>query len=71
MLIYNYNNQTARWNEMSLPGYDPLDFENDEIDESKLEPATDKEIREAIEQVLDEMDEELKDRKSTRLNSSH
>ena len=46
---------------MSLPGYDPLDFENDEIDESKLEPATDKEIREAIEQVLDEMDEELKE----------
>ena len=46
---------------MSLPGYDPLDFENDEIDESKLEPATDEEIREAIEQVLDEMDEELKE----------
>lgn len=46
---------------MSLPGYDPLDFENNEIDESKLEPATDEEIREAIEQVLDEMDEELKE----------
>lgn len=46
---------------MSLPGYDPLDFENDEIDESKLEPATDEEFREAIEQVLDEMDEELKE----------
>lgn len=46
---------------MSLPGYDPLDFENDEIDESKLEPATDEEIREAIEQVLDEMGEELKE----------
>ncbi len=46
---------------MSLPGYDPLDFENDEIDESKLEPATDEEICEAIEQVLDEMDEELKE----------
>lgn len=46
---------------MSLPGYDPLDFENNEIDESKLEPATDEEIREAIGQVLDEMDEELKE----------
>ena len=46
---------------MSLPGYDPNDFDDDEIDESKLEPATDEEIREAIEQVLDEMDEELKE----------
>ena len=46
---------------MSLPGYDPNDFDYDEIDESKLEPATDEEIREAIEQVLDEMDEELKE----------
>ena len=46
---------------MSLPGYDPHDFEDDGIDESKLEPATDEEIREAIEQVLDEMDEELKE----------
>lgn len=46
---------------MSLSGYDPNDFDDDEIDESKLEPATDEEIREAIEQVLDEMDEELKE----------
>ena len=46
---------------MSLPGYDPNDLDDDEIDESKLEPATDEEIREAIEQVLDEMDEELKE----------
>lgn len=46
---------------MSLLGYDPNDFDDDEIDESKLEPATDEEIREAIEQVLDEMDEELKE----------
>lgn len=46
---------------MSLPGYDPNDFDDDENDESKLEPATDEEIREAIEQVLDEMDEELKE----------
>ncbi len=46
---------------MSLPGYEPHGFDDDEIDESKLEPATDEEIREAIEQVLDEMDEELKE----------
>lgn len=46
---------------MSLSGYDSNDFDDDEIDESKLKPATDEEIREAIEQVLDEMDEELKE----------
>lgn len=56
---------------MSLPGYDPNDFDDDEIDESKLEPATDEEIREAIEQVLDEMDEELKEAFSDEIGRAH
>ena len=44
---------------MLVPGYNPEDLEK--IDESKLEPATDAEIQEAIRETLDEMDEELKE----------
>lgn len=55
-----YNNKKEKEKmKMLIPGYNPEDLEK--IDESKLEPATDAEIQEAIRETLDEMDEELKE----------
>lgn len=50
---------------MSLPSYEDYKkehgIEDDEVDESKLEPCTDEEFAAALNEVLDEMTEELKD----------